>query len=287
MGQGRSRGDHLRVNEIPPDVQNSIRDDNSFPMMNSVSREMINRNRASRRRASAAGMRGLEPGASPEDIRATYLWGAENDRNTERRLRPNFPQPDGARTQSHRGRVTRPFVDDGFYFSQIKQGSRQPQDIAAVYRSMDATGGSSVHVARSNPALVRPSLDLADDHYRRDLIHHILHMHSESRDDQLRRLADRSLAAAIRTPDNPGGVEASDVFDNVLARGSPEMVRSLVPHLPDGYVAQNRQHLRGHLVYRGNTMANKKPGDEQAVRAMFPDGYFDPVADSQSQSDTQ
>lgn len=222
-------------------------------------------------------MKGLEPGAGAEDRDATYLWGAEHDRNTQRMLRP--PQPSGVRTRAHRSHINQPF-HPGTRVDKTKQGSRRPQDVAAYYRAIEDGGGRFPRRAVSaNPALIRPYLDSADDEDRWQLLSSITAMHRNSRDPQLRGLADRSLAATIRTPDNPGGIEAADMFGHVLGQGSPTMVGTLMPHLPAGYIDENRETLSEHLRHRDHNMANKNPGDEEAVRAMFPDGYFDQSVD--------
>lgn len=293
MGAARSRDrTGLNVDIVPNDILLPITAQE--PMLSRVNRATMARTRAlreraSRRRARAAGYGGLEPGAGPEDIEATYIWGAENDRDTQRMLRPHYPQVVGARTRGSAARVRQPF-DPGFgWVSEVRQGSRRPQDVAALYRA--AAAGQprlSSRVTAGNPAIVRPYLDAASDHDRAQLIFTILTMHQNSRDDALRQLAHRSLVAAIQTPDNPGGVPAPSVFDNVVVRGSPEMVESLMRHLPPNHFnPDNHQALSLAVSRRHNVSSNKRPGDHDAVRALFPPGYLHDEVDTPDGSDQE
>jgi hypothetical protein len=265
--------------------------------------------RKARQRARDAGHMGLYPGASPESMEETYMWGAQHHAPVERALRGNFTQPTEqttVRTRSgirhHRPQdraaarqlIVSRFRDDSAWTKDICQKSRDPRDVAAYHqawkdgrlrRRLAHVPTTTRNHVFNNPSLIRGYVQHASDKDLKELFLDILQLQSifVIPRHESAQLARRSLAALLWTPDNPRGMHADRMFDLTLNVGTLDMIRMVIGHLSPGYLKEHRSDANRILVSRAFLMDEGTTNPE--IAGLFPPGYVEPSVEPEQITD--
>lgn len=212
-----------------------------------------------------AGHRGLQPGASSDQVRDAYMYGVDNDRGIERAARRLLPTlPVASRTRG--SNPTHGFDDRSrsSWVGDVVQGSRQPSRIAAYH---DAADRGDPRIAQhrasqlaANPSVLRSWLDSQrpSEFQLEYLLAKILHppMFNFRRsgppvDAQgSRALAGRGVRALVKTRNNPHGMPAEKMFKDVVINGNRQAVQAVVAKLPPRFVQDNFKAIRRVLAKR-------------------------------------